>query len=130
VPFDGTTYFEIFDQHLESAPARLDVLRADCPGEFADLVDWMLAKDPYERPENGHMVAEACEQLLASRAISGTRKSNNSTPVKQLSSDELNLTQRLQRGTHADRSTPNWKLLGIVAAVLVAVVIGVVMMNR
>jgi eukaryotic-like serine/threonine-protein kinase len=130
VPFDGTTYFEIFDQHLESAPARLDVLRADCPGEFADLVDWMLAKDPYERPENGHVVAEACEQLLASRASSGTRKSKKSTPVKQLSSDELNLTQRLQSGAHADRSTPNWKLLGIVAAVLLAVVVGVVMMGR
>ena len=35
---------------------------------------------------------------------------------------EANLTQRLQSGTAPIRSAPNWKLLGIAAAVLVVVI--------
>jgi serine/threonine protein kinase len=122
VPFDGTSYVEIFDQHLESAPARLEVVVPDCPREFADLVDWLLAKDPYERPENGHVVAESCEQLLAASA-------DGANSAGQGSSRELNLTERLQRGTSAGRGF-NWKVLGLVAVIVMAAVIGVVMMGR
>jgi serine/threonine protein kinase len=133
VPFDGTTYVEIFDQHLDSAPARLDVLVARCPTEFADLVDLMLAKDPYERPENGDVVADVCERLLSGNfntSAASAPRISNARPRGAASGSELNLTQRLQSGATADRRLLTWKLLGIVAVVLVAVVIGVVMMNR
>jgi serine/threonine protein kinase len=130
VPFDGTSYVEIFDQHLESAPARLEVLRPDCPKEFADLVDWMLAKDPAERPENGNIVAEACEQLLQGNGGGAVPKPVKADAAAKDAPTELNLTQRLQSGGSSDRNPPNWKVLGIVAAVLLAVVVGVVMMGR
>jgi serine/threonine protein kinase len=130
VPFDGTTYVEIFDHHLESAPARLEVLVPSCSHEFADLVDWMLAKDPYERPESGGVVAQACDQLLATIAGGVRSKPHGSSMAGSTRISGLNLTQRLQSGAAAERRS-KWKVLGIVAAVLIAGVIGVtIMMGR
>lgn len=133
VPFDGTTYVEIFDQHLGTAPARLDVVRSECPKEFADLVDWMLAKEPDDRPASGTQIAEACEQLLAGNSTetpATAPKPVSSNIAEQEVKSEPNLTQRLQSGAADDRNLPNWKVFGIVAAAIIAVVIGVVLMGR
>jgi serine/threonine protein kinase len=130
VPFDGTSFVEIFDQHLDSAPARLDILRPDCPQELADLVDWMLAKDPYERPENGNVVTEACTTLLASGGGKTTLKAKKLHAAKLTQPSELNLTQRLQSGGGSSGSLGNWKLWCIAAALLLAMIVGVVMIGR
>ena len=65
VPFDGDNFAAIFDQHLESAPPRLDVLLGDCPQEFADLVDKMLEKKPDDRPANAGLIADELDNLLS-----------------------------------------------------------------
>lgn len=129
VPFDGTSYVEIFDQHLESAPARLEVLVPGCSREFADLVDWMLAKDPVERPEHGDIVAETCEQLLAANTDGTRLKPKKSNAAGQGSSREMNLTERLQNGGNVGYRD-NWMMLGLVVAVMIVVIVGLIMMGR
>ena len=124
VPFDGPDFVTIFDQHLESAPARLDVIVKDCPMEFADLVDKMLAKDPKDRPANAGMIAEAIESLLAGTSNAARLIYVKQPPAEAVSVSAIsgpNLTQRLQTGGLAEKSAPNWKMLGIVAAILTAI---------
>lgn len=124
VPFDGPDFVTIFDQHLESAPARLDVLVKDCPLELADLVDNMLAKKSEDRPANASMIAEAIESLLA-----GTSNAARLIYVKQppavAASDSAitgpNLTQRLQTGGLEVKSTPHWKMFAVAVAILAAI---------
>ncbi|MDZ4658497.1 MAG: serine/threonine-protein kinase [Bythopirellula sp.] len=124
VPFDGPSFAAIFDQHLESAPARLDVLVKDCPTELADLVDKMLAKKPEDRPADANLIAEALESLLA-----GTSNASRLIYVKQTPTESAidsstavpNLTQRLQSGGLPEKSPPNWKMFGIIAAILAAI---------
>jgi serine/threonine protein kinase len=45
-PFTGTTYQEVIVRHIREAP-DLDKL----PPEARDIVGWLLAKDPAERPQ-------------------------------------------------------------------------------
>jgi eukaryotic-like serine/threonine-protein kinase len=128
VPFDGTSYVQIFDQHLEAAPARLDEIGARCPSGFADWVGYMLAKEPEDRPANGNIIADAFEQLLANADNAATTITVNHdilAPTGQ-GTPQLNLTQRLQNAGIAEKSAPNWKLLGIAAAVLIVVVTTIV----
>ena len=125
VPFDGPTFAAIFDQHLETAPARLDVLVRDCPTEFADIVDKMLEKQRDDRPENAALIADAFENLLngtsdANRLVSAKERSVEANEAATATA--ANLTQRLHSGMSTAQSPPNWKLFGIVAAILVAVV--------
>ncbi len=126
VPFDGPDLTTIFDQHLESAPARLDVLVKDCPTEFADLVDQMLAKKPEERPAQAKIVAEALEGLLAGTP-STVRWVDAKQTTAEIPSDSTastpNLTQRLQARGVVEKSATNWKILGIVAVILAVVVL-------
>ncbi len=125
VPFDGATFAAIFDQHLETAPARLDVLVRDCPARFADLVDKMLEKKREDRPENAAMIADAFEDLLSGKSDADRLVSAKELPPEAsdvATAPPANLTQRLHSGAATTQSPPNWKLLGIVAAILVAVV--------
>lgn len=64
VPFDGADFAEIFDQHLETPPERVDALVSDVPPELADLIDWMLKKQPDERPPDAKTVADQLDRLL------------------------------------------------------------------
>ncbi len=129
VPFDGANFAEIFDQHLESAPPRLDVVVPDCPSEFADIVDAMLEKKPEDRPENAELVAEALEQLLS--GTSNSARLNyisqvNHGNVGELVASSPNLTERLQTGLRAGERKPNWRMLSgvlVVIAFVVAIVL-------
>ncbi len=124
VPFDGPDFVTIFDQHLESAPPRLDVLVKDCPTELANLVDKMLAKKPEDRPANAAVIAEAIESLLAGTS-NAARLIYAKQPSKEATSDSSitgpNLTQRLQAGGLPEKSPANWKMFGIIAAILAAI---------
>lgn len=130
VPFDGDNFAQIFDQHLEEMPPRLDVVVADCPSELADLVEAMLAKDPGARPATAGEVAETLEDLLAGTSAA-TRLRFAQTPPDGLADQENhsgpNLTQRLHSGTADEpRTSPPWRYLipiGIVVAVLIAVAV-------
>ncbi len=81
-PFDGTTPEEMILQHISADPAPLDPDKF--PSELQDLMDWLLAKKPDERPDDMEEV-----WYLLKEALPLTRKV--SIPAEQLQE-----TQRLQ----------------------------------
>ncbi len=97
-PFRGDTFFQLMNQHLNTAPPPLRSLRADVPEPAADLLAALLAKDPEQRPADASVVAA---ELRAARA---TYLAPSSAPGTDPSSDE-NATglplQRTARGRNA-----------------------------
>jgi serine/threonine protein kinase len=61
-PFADADPSRELEGHAHLAPPRLADLRGDLPGELADLVDWLLAKQPAARPRS---VADVLLQLDA-----------------------------------------------------------------
>lgn len=49
-PFEGESILELKKQHLESPPVPPHELMSDVAREVSDLLSWMLAKAPDERP--------------------------------------------------------------------------------
>lgn len=49
-PFEGERLEDLRKQHLEVAPVRPSDVLNDVPGEVSDLLAWMLAKSPDDRP--------------------------------------------------------------------------------
>jgi len=58
--------------HAYEAPPRLADLRPDIPGELSDLVEWLLAKVPVERPRSARDVLEQIDAIIERLGI-GTR---------------------------------------------------------
>jgi len=52
VPFDAMSETELRAAILHKMPPRLDEKAKDVTGHAADLVQWLLAKDPNDRPHN------------------------------------------------------------------------------
>jgi serine/threonine-protein kinase len=50
-PFAGTTYQEVIIRHIREAPDL-----AKLPAESRDVVNWMLAKDPAQRPQRASVL--------------------------------------------------------------------------
>ncbi len=125
VPFKGPDFAAIFDQHLESAPARLDVLVPDCPQALADLVDGLLEKRPSARPESASLVAEQLDGILSGE-ITAIAKASHSTNDDSASSADRqsrpNLTQRLQSNSTRGEKKSSWQLLAIVASAVILVI--------
>ena len=124
VPFDGVSFYEIFDQHLDSTPPRLDVLTADCPREMADLVDDLLKKSPDERPQDAAEVIERLTAMLEGRTpeIERTEKPIEDT-LSDSQVDALNLTQRLRQGPAVEQRKAQFTTLAIVAVLILLIVI-------
>lgn len=124
VPFDGADFATIFDQHLESAPARLDVLVADCPPALADVVDHLLEKDPNDRPENATVLAEQLESILTGKLVHAEPSSvaTNQDSASSIPQKGPNLTQRLHGSPTVFEKSGKWQILGIISALLVLLV--------
>ena len=132
VPFDGPDFATIFDQHLESAPARLDVLVADCPKPLADLVDKMLEKDPKNRPADAAVVADQLGEILAGRPveIEVTDESvDDDSAESAVQSAGPNLTQRLHSHPSLGEKNVNWQSLAMAAAAVILLIAIVLAMN-
>jgi len=50
--------------HAQEAPPRIADLRPDLPGELSDLVDWLLAKNPNDRPRSSGDVLAQLEAVI------------------------------------------------------------------
>lgn len=125
VPFDGPDFFTIFDQHLETQPARLDVVTSTCPKPLADLVEHLLKKTADSRPENATEVARRLEEMLAEEAAQkpAAKSGSESTILASgLHENRPNLTQRLQSSPNMAASKVNWKALAIAGGVVALVV--------
>lgn len=127
VPFEGPDFATIFDQHLESAPPRLDVLVADCPKPLADLVDCMLEKEPSDRPVTAEQLAEQFRAILAGKPTTITRSTESAAlPDAVESRKGPNLTQRLHTTPKLVDKTAKWQiflLLGAFATLVTAIVL-------
>lgn len=127
VPFEGPDFATIFDQHLESAPPRLDVLVADCPKPLADLVDCMLEKEPSDRPATAGQLAEQFRAILAGKPTTITRPTNSAAPPTAVESRKgPNLTQRLHTPPKLVDKTAKWQiflLLGAFVTLVTAIVL-------
>ena len=125
VPFDGPDFATIFDQHLEAAPPRLDLVVDDCPAELADLVEQMLEKQVDARPANAAIVAEGLEKMLAGE-LTYKQRPKDRLETLMLESDlpdrQPNLTQRLREGQSALERGQNWRGLALGVALLIVVI--------
>lgn len=133
VPFEGPDFATIFDQHLETPPARLDTLVAGCPKALADVVEGMLAKLPADRPENAAALASQLEAVLAGDAPTTKRIENEAEEESdsEILQREPNLTQRLQKSsTSIIARKPKTNTLAIWGAVAILVIAIFVLLQR
>lgn len=63
LPFQGSNFAQIFDQHLHVAPTSLRVEVEDCPEELDRVVCDLLAKEPSDRPINARVVQGRIAQI-------------------------------------------------------------------
>lgn len=134
VPFEGPDFATIFDQHLDTAPMRLDSLVSDCPKALADVVDRMLEKSPADRPKDAAELASLLEAVLAGRSPCGSTTETD-TDMEESDSSILergpNLTQRLQNSSDSViASKPKANTLAIATAVAILLIAILVLMQR
>jgi len=63
-PFQGATVKDILRAHRDDDIPSARESAPDVPAPVDDLVAWMMAKDPTDRPQHASEVVEACEDLL------------------------------------------------------------------
>ncbi|MEM8667349.1 MAG: serine/threonine-protein kinase [Planctomycetota bacterium] len=62
-PFYGDNYAQLFNQHLQADPPRIESLVSGCPDELKQLTYQLLAKKPEDRPFNARQVQAVMLQL-------------------------------------------------------------------
>ncbi len=62
-PFQGATFAQIFDQHLNSEHTPLAEIDPSLPPSLCEIVDACLAKDSYNRPVNARQVQGVLSEL-------------------------------------------------------------------
>jgi serine/threonine protein kinase len=75
VPFDALDETELRAAILHKMPARLDNKVRHVTGHMADLVQWLLAKDPDDRPHNAAEVNKCLHALRRSQKPAPGKKS-------------------------------------------------------
>jgi formylglycine-generating enzyme required for sulfatase activity len=69
VPFEAQTEAELLAAIVHKTPQRLDEKIKGLSVLAADLVQWLLAKDPGDRPYNATQVGKCLESLLGGDAV-------------------------------------------------------------
>ncbi len=138
-PFTGETPLAIAVQHLQRAPARLEKLRPDIPGEMAGLVHQMLAKNPAERPGSPTELLQAVARIEKFVDVSGDasvpRQATHSLPTADRRSERGGSQDQERQRVRSLRSARGFRLprrlaLGIIAGGLLGAVVGVAMRPR
>jgi serine/threonine protein kinase len=75
LPYRATTLTEVVDAHLHATPDPIPE-SAPVSSETRELIDWMLRKNPGERPQDARPLLERIDELLKSGVISrsGSRR--------------------------------------------------------
>ena len=63
LPFEGRTLADLVEQHQQARPPALRRLLPDLPGEIAQLVHTMLAKEPLRRPQTPRELIDRLAEL-------------------------------------------------------------------
>jgi serine/threonine protein kinase len=105
-PFQADDPAAIMYQHVETSPVRPSELRPQLTGEFEDLLFWMLAKDPAQRPTAAQVAAGSTPPVIVAEADT--------------------VTEAQQVLTAPERRAPSRKTLaGVGAAVVLAAAVTV-----
>lgn len=72
-PFDGKTMSEVFRQHIEARPPRVDQLAKSIPKNFADLIDLLLQKQPEQRPRDAAHARELMHLVLDGKPLNARK---------------------------------------------------------
>ncbi|MFC7492385.1 MULTISPECIES: serine/threonine-protein kinase [unclassified Knoellia] len=105
-PFTAPTPVAILMKHAHDIPADVRELRPDTPADLAAIIAALLAKDPSERPQSGHEVAEL---LRSHRAPAVTEIIS---PVAAAAVPPTTLAPRPERWdepVYAPASEPAWE---------------------
>jgi len=68
-PFDGEDYMEILMHQLQDQPVRASTLVTELPPAIDDVIDWLMAKDPADRPASLRDAVVAMEQAAEAAGI-------------------------------------------------------------
>lgn len=63
LPFRGSNFAQIFDQHLHTPPPLMRDEVPECPAALDDVVQDLLAKEPGDRPINARLVQGRIAQI-------------------------------------------------------------------
>jgi serine/threonine protein kinase len=72
-PFDDSGITNVLARLASDTPPPVASFRPDIPEGHAALLEWMMAKDPAQRPSSAHVVVEALERM-APRVAAATRR--------------------------------------------------------
>jgi serine/threonine protein kinase len=138
-PFATAQPNELFECHVKRQPPKLCDEVADCPIELSELVNWLLAKAPADRPqtaaETEHFLAKILELPDSGGSADGAQRAISSLPIGPSSnagapSAPKSLTERLfeesQAAAAPQISTAKWL---VVAGLLIALVAAAVFMR-
>ncbi len=62
-PFRGTNVLAVLGALASHTPTPVRELNADVPAELADLIEWLLKKDPADRPASAALVARRLREI-------------------------------------------------------------------
>jgi len=124
VPYPGTNFAHIFEQHLHADPPTARSVVSDCPVELDKVIKHLLAKDPDQRPFSARAVQGMLGDALVDwceangRQIEDLRQSGRA--------GQAILARLLTSPQTVDESTDfgvSWKTLALGFGLLVALVI-------
>lgn len=129
LPFQGTNFAQIFDQHLHIAPPSLVDEIDECPVEIDAVVQHLLAKEPADRPINARAVQGRIAQIYIEwqeRELG--RVDWNPAAIRKLASGEGEVLEgRVEDAFPAPDMAPadvSWaKLAGMAAACVFAIAV-------
>ncbi len=87
-PFQADTMVAVLAKVLIEDAPRLRDVRPDVPRELDELVAKMLAKDAAQRPDDGHVVAEALADLPLMEDLSGVQAPPSAVSMSMLTDAE------------------------------------------
>ncbi len=70
-PFSGESVRDILRAHRDQAVPRLKEFDVDAPSGVQELVDWLMAKDPEERPQEAQEILDEIHDLLDGKHARG-----------------------------------------------------------
>tara|TARA_Y100001934_G_scaffold112420_2_gene137563 strand:- start:37955 stop:38941 length:987 start_codon:yes stop_codon:yes gene_type:complete len=114
-PFQGMNFAAVFDQHLNGTPLPIDQFAPECPVLLGEAITQLLAKSPHDRPFN----ARAIQGVMSELKYNWTE-------------DELRFKQEAERlkiafdadeyFVHQPASEISWKTIGLIFAVIAALI--------
>ncbi|MEM8736084.1 MAG: serine/threonine-protein kinase [Planctomycetota bacterium] len=129
-PFEGTNFAVLFEQHLHKKAPDARELVPDCPPAMANIITELLSKSPDDRPFNARAVQGVLQELLSSYGLKsqGVRIDGDAKPdvaagaVREkelLDPGQTRLAQKLQP---LERPELSWKVIGLIAIIIVGIV--------